>query len=148
MAPAPATARSWRRSPRKPSRPRAMSSPRTPWRIAFACGGPSRGCSMASSTPPRPIVRTHDAGAGVHARVRLSNLQRQIVHSVDGLEQAKVEVAARTVRALNPDVTVESIFATVDEGNAMSLLGRYDVIVDGTDSFRARYLLSDAAYLL
>jgi len=87
-------------------------------------------------------------GLADHDRVRLSNLQRQIVHSVDGLEQAKVEVAARTVRALNPDVTVESIFATVDEGNAMSLLGRYDVIVDGTDSFRARYLLSDAAYLL
>src|SRR5438046_10131032 len=87
-------------------------------------------------------------GLADHDRVRLSNLQRQIVHSVDGLEQAKVEVAARTVRALNPDVTVESIFATVDEGNAMSLLGRYDVIVDGTDSFRARYLLSDPAYLL
>src|SRR2546429_3476541 len=87
-------------------------------------------------------------GLADHDRVRLSNLQRQIVHSVDGLEQAKVEVAAKTVRALNPDVTVESIFARVDEGNAMSLLGRYDVIVDGTDSFRARYLLSDAAYLL
>src|SRR5947208_11958849 len=87
-------------------------------------------------------------GLADHDQVRLSNLQRQIVHSVDGLEQAKVEVAARTVRALNPDVTVEPIHATVDESNAMSLLGRYDVIVDGTDSFRARYLLSDAAYLL
>ena len=45
-------------------------------------------------------------GLADHDRVRLSNLQRQIVHSVDGLEQAKVEVAARTVRALNPNVTV------------------------------------------
>ena len=70
------------------------------------------------------------------------------MHSVDGLEQAKVDVAARTVRALNPDLIVESIQATVDEHNAMELLDRYDVIVDGTDSFRARYLLSDAAYLL
>src|SRR6184192_767503 len=46
------------------------------------------------------------------------------------------------------DVMVETIQATVDERNAMALLSRYDVIVDGTDSFRARYLLSDAAYLL
>src|SRR5438094_731409 len=87
-------------------------------------------------------------GLADHGQVLLSNLQRQVVHSVDGLEQAKVEVAARTVRALNPDVMVETIQATVDEHNAMELLGRYDVIVDGTDSFRARYLLSDAAYLL
>jgi adenylyltransferase/sulfurtransferase len=43
---------------------------------------------------------------------------------------------------------VETVEETVDEHNAMELLGRYDVIVDGTDSFRARYLLSDAAYLL
>ena len=87
-------------------------------------------------------------GLADHDQVRLSNLQRQVVHSVDGLEQAKVDVAARTVRALNPDLIVESIQATVDEHNAMELLDRYDVIVDGTDSFRARYLLSDAAYLL
>ena len=100
-------------------------------------------------------VALYLAAAGVgtiglvdHDQVRLSNLQRQVVHSVDGLEQAKVEVAARTVRSLNPDVMVQTNQATVDERNAMAILGRYDVIVDGTDSFRARYLLSDAAYLL
>src|SRR6202022_2359070 len=43
---------------------------------------------------------------------------------------------------------LETLHATVDERNAMALLSRYDVIVDGTDTFRARYLLSDAAYLL
>src|SRR5438874_1039300 len=58
------------------------------------------------------------------------------------------EKAERTARSLNPDVMVQTIEATVDERNAMAILGRYDVIVDGTDSFRARYLLSDAAYLL
>jgi adenylyltransferase/sulfurtransferase len=67
---------------------------------------------------------------------------------MEGLNRSKVVGAARTVNALNPDVKVETVEATVDELNAMELLGRYDVIVDGTDSFRARYLLSDAAYLL
>lgn len=86
-------------------------------------------------------------GLADHDRVRLSNLQRQVIHSVEGLNQAKVEVAGRTVRRLNPDVTVEAIDETVDERNAMDLLRRFDVIVDGTDTFRARYLLSDAAYL-
>jgi sulfur-carrier protein adenylyltransferase/sulfurtransferase len=87
-------------------------------------------------------------GLADHDHVRLSNLQRQIIHSMDGLNRSKVAGAARTVSALNPDVKVETIEETVDERNAMELLGRYDVIVDGTDSFRARYLLSDAAYLL
>jgi len=81
-------------------------------------------------------------------RVRLSNLQRQVIHSMQGLDQSKVEVAARTVLSLNPDVRVETFAETVDPHNAMALLGRFDVIVDGTDSFRARYLLSDASYLL
>jgi adenylyltransferase/sulfurtransferase len=81
-------------------------------------------------------------------RVRLSNLQRQVIHSMEGLEQAKVGVAARTVGRLNPNIALEAIEARVDERNALELLERFDVIVDGTDSFRSRYLLSDAAYLL
>ena len=87
-------------------------------------------------------------GLADHDHVRLSNLQRQIIHTMEGLNRSKVDGAARTVSALNPDIKVETIEATVDERNAMDLLDRYEVVVDGTDSFRARYLLSDAAYLL
>jgi adenylyltransferase/sulfurtransferase len=87
-------------------------------------------------------------GLADHDHVRLSNLQRQIIHSMDGLNRSKVAGAARTLSALNPEIKVETIEKTIDEHNAMEQLGRYDVIVDGTDSFRARYLLSDAAYLL
>jgi sulfur-carrier protein adenylyltransferase/sulfurtransferase len=87
-------------------------------------------------------------GLADHDHVRLSNLQRQIIHSMEGLNRSKVAGAARTVSALNPDIKVETVEETVDEHNAMELLGRFDVIVDGTDTFRARYLLSDAAYLL
>jgi sulfur-carrier protein adenylyltransferase/sulfurtransferase len=87
-------------------------------------------------------------GLADHDRLRLSNLQRQVIHSMAGLDRTKVEGAARTVAALNPDVTIETFAETVDAHNAMELLRRFDVIVDGTDSFGARYLLSDAAYLL
>ena len=87
-------------------------------------------------------------GLADHDRVRLSNLQRQVIHSMDGIDRTKVEGAARAVAALNPDVRIETFAETVDTTNAMELLRRFDVIVDGTDSFRARYLLSDAAYLL
>lgn len=86
-------------------------------------------------------------GLADHDHVRLSNLQRQVIHSMEGLDRAKVEVAGNSLHRLNPEVTVEAIEATVDEDNALDLLRRFDVVVDGTDSFRARYLLSDAAYL-
>ena len=87
-------------------------------------------------------------GLADYDRLRLSNLQRQVIHSMDGLERAKVEGAARTIGGLNADVKVEALDVRVDEHNAMELLAPFDVIVDGTDTFRARYLLSDAAYLL
>jgi sulfur-carrier protein adenylyltransferase/sulfurtransferase len=87
-------------------------------------------------------------GLADHDRVRLSNLQRQVVHANEAVGHPKVEGAARTLRGLNPGVTVETSHAMVDEHNALALLDKYDVIVDGTDTFRARYLLSDAAYLL
>jgi molybdopterin/thiamine biosynthesis adenylyltransferase len=87
-------------------------------------------------------------GLADHDRLRLSNLQRQVIHSMAGLDRTKVEGAARTVAGLNPDVNLETFAETVDAHNAIELLRRFDVVVDGTDSFRARYLLSDAAYLL
>ncbi len=83
-----------------------------------------------------------------HDRVRLSNLQRQIVHRSDAVGEAKVIAAANTLRQLNPDIHLETEVRRVDHGNALDLLARYDLIADGTDNFSARYLLSDAAFLL
>src|SRR5438045_9233271 len=75
-------------------------------------------------------------GLADHDRVRLSNLQRQVIHSVDAVNMLKVEAAAQVLRALNPEVSVETFAESVDERNAMELLGHFDAIVDGTDSFR------------
>jgi adenylyltransferase/sulfurtransferase len=80
--------------------------------------------------------------------VRLSNLQRQIVHTTNSIGMPKVNAAATAIAALNPDVTVEPQVLRVDRTNAMALIGRYDLVIDGTDNFAARYLLSDASYLL
>src|SRR5207253_990674 len=76
-------------------------------------------------------------GLADHDRVRLSNLQRQVVHRTATVGALKVEAAAETLRALNPGVQVETLAAAVDEGNAMELLARFDLVVDGTDSFSA-----------
>src|SRR5919201_1104245 len=56
-------------------------------------------------------------GLADHDSVRLSNLQRQVIHSMDGLNRAKVEGASRTLLGINPDISVETIETTVDARN-------------------------------
>lgn len=77
-------------------------------------------------------------------RVSLSNLQRQVVHDTAAVGQLKVEVAAARMRALNPDVMVTPLAERVGPSNAGALVSGFDVVIDGSDNFPTRYLLSDA----
>jgi sulfur-carrier protein adenylyltransferase/sulfurtransferase len=75
-----------------------------------------------------------------------TNLQRQILHSTASLGEPKVESAARTIRALNPDVEIKAYQEQLTSENIERILGDgWDVIVDGADNFPTRYLVNDAA---
>jgi len=78
--------------------------------------------------------------------VSLDNLQRQILHGTPDVGRAKVESARDAVGRLNPHVTVEALNERLDAGNALDVIGRYDVIADGSDNFATRYLVADACY--
>jgi molybdopterin/thiamine biosynthesis adenylyltransferase/rhodanese-related sulfurtransferase len=77
-----------------------------------------------------------------------SNLQRQVIHDTTRVGQPKVESAAHAIRALNPDVRVESHAVRLSSENVLEIIGKYDLIVDGTDNFQTRYLLNDASLIL
>jgi sulfur-carrier protein adenylyltransferase/sulfurtransferase len=77
--------------------------------------------------------------------VDTSNLQRQILHTVDRVGTAKVDSAEASIRALNPDVTVKKYADRLTSENVLDVITGYDVIVDGTDNFPTRYLLNDAS---
>jgi len=77
-----------------------------------------------------------------------SNLQRQVIHTTDRVGMPKVESARLTIGALNPDVTVVAHETRLTAENALSLIGGYDVVLDGTDNFASRYLINDACVLL
>lgn len=79
--------------------------------------------------------------------VSLSNLQRQIAHDTTDVDHPKVDSAKETVARLNPHIDVKCHNQRIDAGNAMSLLADYDIVVDGSDNFETRYLVSDACYL-
>ena len=79
--------------------------------------------------------------------VSLSNLQRQIIHATPDVGRPKVDSAADKILALNPHVTLRTHAVRLNAANAMALIGGYDVVVDGSDNFATRYLVSDACYL-
>ncbi|MEA2905162.1 MAG: molybdopterin-synthase adenylyltransferase [Alphaproteobacteria bacterium] len=79
-------------------------------------------------------------------QVSLSNLQRQVIHGTPEIGAPKVESAAATIRRLNPHVAVETHAMRLVAGNALELIGRYDLVADGCDNFTTRYLVSDACY--
>jgi adenylyltransferase/sulfurtransferase len=79
--------------------------------------------------------------------VDLSNLQRQIVHSMAAVGTPKVESAKKTLRGINPDVKVIAHRTRIAPGNALDLIADYDVVADGSDNFATRFLLNDACHL-
>jgi adenylyltransferase/sulfurtransferase len=94
------------------------------------------------------------AGAGVGTlgvvdedTLDASNLHRQPIYALQDVGRRKVELARAAVQAINPAVRVDAIEARFAAGNALALVGAYDVTVDCTDNFRAKYLINDAAVL-
>ncbi|MDB5507080.1 MAG: ThiF [Devosia sp.] len=77
--------------------------------------------------------------------VSLSNLQRQVLHTTDRIGTLKTASAAASVQALNPHVIIVSHTVRLDAANADALLGDYDLVLDGSDSFDTRLIVAAAA---
>lgn len=81
-------------------------------------------------------------------KVDESNLQRQILYSVDDVGKLKVDCAVRKLTRQNPHVRFITYNLQLTNQNAIDIIKNYDIIVDGTDNYATRYLLNDACVLL
>lgn len=79
--------------------------------------------------------------------VDASNLQRQVLYSTEDVGRPKLDAATARLRGLNPHLSVEAHAVTLDASNATQLVSQYDVVLDGTDNFTARYLVNDACVM-
>ena len=79
--------------------------------------------------------------------VELSNLQRQILHATARVGQSKVESGSQAMLAINPGIRVRAHRFRLDAARALSLIGEYDIVCDGSDNFATRYLVADACVL-
>ncbi len=80
--------------------------------------------------------------------VDLSNLQRQVLFSTADVGKSKAETAARKLAELNPDITVVAHRGFLDAENAVEIMSGYDIVIDATDNFSAKFLINDAAVKL
>jgi len=79
--------------------------------------------------------------------VDVTNLQRQIIHGTADVGRSKLDSARDRIASMNPEVRVETFAEPFSIANAKRLVDAFDVIVDGTDNFPARYLVNDACVL-
>jgi len=93
-------------------------------------------------------------GAGVgriglmdHDRVSLSNLHRQVLFDESDVGKSKAAVAREKLVKLNSEVEIETYQEALTIDNAEKLFQQYDIILDGTDNFETKYLISDACVL-
>lgn len=80
--------------------------------------------------------------------VDFSNLQRQVLHFSSDVGRSKLASASEKLRALNPEIKIETHETMLTAENALEICGQHDVIADGTDNFSTRYLTNDACVLL
>ena len=76
--------------------------------------------------------------------VSISNLQRQVLYTEAEVDQSKTDCAVRRLRSLNSDVCIKPYPYMLTAENAEEIIRQYDIVVDGTDNFSTRLLISDA----
>ncbi len=76
-----------------------------------------------------------------------SNLQRQILFTVDDVGKSKAETAKKRLLALNPHINITVHNTRFTKENALEIITQYDIVADGTDNFPTRYLVNDACVL-
>lgn len=74
--------------------------------------------------------------------VALSNLQRQVLYNSTIIGESKTAHAKKILNKLNPNVTIHLVNGRISEQNATEIISQYDIVVDATDNFRSRYLIS------
>lgn len=80
--------------------------------------------------------------------VEASNLHRQVIHNTDRVGMAKAESAKMFIQSLNPHVKVVVHNTRIDQTNSKVLFAEYDVILDGCDNAKTRYLANDTCVFL
>ena len=76
-------------------------------------------------------------------KVEISNLSRQIIFSTSNIKKNKSSIAINKLKKMNPDIKLRSFNKRLSEKNINQIAKNFDLIVDGSDNFRTRFLIND-----
>ncbi|MDE6232455.1 MAG: molybdopterin-synthase adenylyltransferase MoeB [Lachnospiraceae bacterium] len=79
--------------------------------------------------------------------VNISNLQRQIIHSIETENINKAESAKKMMLKLNNDIIVKTYPYFLDADNAEEIIEEYDFVIDAVDNFETKFLINDVCVL-
>nr|YP_009294133.1 molybdopterin biosynthesis protein [Hildenbrandia rubra]AOM67375.1 molybdopterin biosynthesis protein [Hildenbrandia rubra] len=89
----------------------------------------------------------HNIGVIDNDTVEISNLQRQIVYKNIDIGYSKIERIQRNLQDINPECKIKSYHGILDANNSMNIIPQYDIIIDGTDNFKSKQIISNACYI-
>lgn len=78
--------------------------------------------------------------------IELSNLQRQIIYKYSDINKKKAETARNYLASLNQSTKIKKYNKKLTRKNILRIIARYEIIIDGTDDFKSRYLISQSCY--
>jgi molybdopterin/thiamine biosynthesis adenylyltransferase len=76
-------------------------------------------------------------------RVELSNLQRQILHTLQDLDGLKTRSAKDKLNRLNPDIDINLYSIPLTQENGSDLINQYEFVIEATDNFETKFLVND-----
>ena len=75
--------------------------------------------------------------------INLSNIHRQSLFNSKDIKKSKVDVAAKKLKEINPLTKVKTYKSRLNKSNIKSIIKNYDIIVDGSDNFKTKFLIND-----
>nr|YP_009500388.1 molybdopterin biosynthesis protein [Gracilariopsis heteroclada]AXE43550.1 molybdopterin biosynthesis protein [Gracilariopsis heteroclada] len=82
-----------------------------------------------------------------HDQVSYSNLHRQILYNTEDVNKLKVDVVLDRVKAINMDCSISIYPYMLNENNCEDIIKSYDIVIDTSDNFKTRYIISKVCYL-
>ena len=78
-------------------------------------------------------------------KVTLSNLHRQTLFSSKDIGKLKVNILKKKLQLVNPSIKIKTINKKINSKNIEKIIEKFDIIVDGTDNFKAKFLINSFA---
>ena len=78
-----------------------------------------------------------------HDKVNLSNLHRQTFYNFNDVGKYKVSIIKKKIKKINPEIKVKTFNTKLVKANLKKIISKYDLIVEGSDNFKTKFLLND-----